>query len=92
MFTLSIEQTVSEAVQTVGNAIATFLSWLIGLLPDDPYKLSEVLAVPQAVRNVLGFVNWLVPIGRCVELILVWFGVVAGIWFIRFLLKLIHVI
>lgn len=92
MINLSVTSVLSEALIAIGEAIGNFLAWLISFLPDDPFKLHEVLTVPDSVRRVLGFVNWLIPLQRCIDLVLIWFAVIASIWFIRFALKAAHVI
>ena len=91
-YTLSVKSTLIEIILNIGQAIGDFIRWIISFLPEDPYNLDEILTVPESVVRVLGFVNWLVPIGRCIQIILVWFAVIASIWFVRFLLKIAHII
>ena len=92
MYTLTIADTISDIILNIGEALQSFFSWIISLLPDDPYNLSEVLTIPQAVTDVLAFVNWLVPIGRCLQLIITWITLSLLFWFVRALLKVFQLI
>ncbi len=91
-YTLSLKDTVVNVILAIGQGLKDFFSWIIGFLPDDPFDLNEVLTVPQVVRDVCGFVNWLVPIRRCLQLVLAWITLILAIWFVRVLLKLAHII
>lgn len=87
MFTATISQDICDAIVEVGEAIGRFLSWLLGFLPDDPLNLNKLLAVPDSVNNVLGYVNWFIPIGTCCSIILTWFTALILYQVVRFALN-----
>ena len=92
MYTLTISDTISDIILNIGEALQSFFAWIISFLPDDPYNLSEVLTIPQAVTDVLAFVNWLIPLGRCLQIVLIWITCILLFWFVRALLKVFQVI
>lgn len=60
----------------IGNGIQFFVL-LLGLLPT--ININDLpIQAPEAVQNVLGAVNWFVPIGDLITILTVWiFAVLA---------------
>lgn len=78
---------VCDWIVKVGQALGDFLSWLLGFLPDDPLDLNTLLAVPDSVYNALRYVNWFVPIGTCLSIIITWYAALILYQIVRFALK-----
>ena len=89
---LAISQKVCDVILDVCEGIKNVLEWLLGFLPDDPLDLDKLLAVPKAVQDVLGYVNWLVPLGKMLAMVATWFAAIMLYQVIRFGLKAAHVI
>lgn len=49
---------------------------IINLLPDSPFQFS----VPPEVANLLGYVNYFIPLGLIVKTLLVWTTAI-GVWY-----------
>lgn len=91
--TLSIADTVANIIISIGEGIGEFLAWIFSFLPDDPINLNDtIFNIPPLVRQVLGFVNWFIPIADSLILISAWILLILSIWFIRVLLKFAHFI
>lgn len=59
-------------------------SALIKLLPGDPFRtfLDEFASIPY-----LGYLNWFIPVGRCVQIGSAWLAAIAGYYAVQFLIK-----
>lgn len=91
LVTLSISETISEIIISIGEGIGNALTWLFSFLPDDPINLQDtIFNIPLPVQNALSFVNWFVPVADCLLLISAWIVVILSIWFVRVFLKIIH--
>ena len=57
---------------------------LISLLPGDPFRkfLDEFASIPY-----LGYLNWFIPVGRCIQVGVAWLGAIVGFYAIQFLVK-----
>ena len=55
--------------QTVG--------WLVGVLPSSPF--ANISLSLSAVPNALGWLNWVVPVGDCLQLYAAWLAC-ASAW------------
>ena len=53
---------------------------LLMLLPSSPFSINN-FQMPQALRDILGYVNWLIPFGRIANTMLAWTGAV-GVYYL----------
>lgn len=58
-------------VTFLASLLTKALLWLSSLLPASPFR-SVTLA--QGVETGLGWLNWVFPVGPCMELMVVWLG------------------
>lgn len=47
------------------------------LLPDSPFVFLEEEYVPEAIRDILPYLNWFIPIGSIITIIELWLTAVA---------------
>lgn len=59
-------------------------SALISILPGDPFRgfLDEFASIPY-----LGYLNWFIPVGRCVQIGAAWLAAIVVFYGIQFLIK-----
>lgn len=89
---MAISQKVCDIITEVCQGLANFLSWLLGLLPDDPLDLNSLLSPPQGVKEVLAWVNWLIPLRVMVSMIATWFAAIMLFQVLRFGFKALQLI
>lgn len=66
----------------MGDIITGGLTAILALLPDSPFSAAlDSLANNSAVTNLLGMVNWFIPIYLFVPVLLVWGGCV-GVYYV----------
>ena len=59
-------------------------SMLISLLPGDPFRgfLDSFAGIPY-----LGYLNWFIPVGRCLQVVAAWLVAIVGFYAVQFLIK-----
>ena len=59
-------------------------SILISLLPGDPFLgfLDSFAGIPY-----LGYLNWFIPVGRCLQVGPAWLAAIVGFYAVQFLIK-----
>ena len=72
----------------MASIITSFLSWLksmiaaaIDLLPDSPFQID----IPDYVTDIIGYVNYFVPIGSMVKILTAWTAAIL-VWYAASLL------
>lgn len=56
------------AVDWLGNAINSILSWICYVLPDSPFKMLEM----TPIKDYLGYINYFVPIDFMLSTLSAW--------------------
>lgn len=70
MIRLSVGETLAGWFYDLCELVSSFLSWLIGLLPESSLNVYE--SVPESVRQYLGWVNWFLPIHEITLMLAGW--------------------
>jgi len=58
----------SAAGEWLANELNNLLAVILQLLPESPFKVT----LSPELRNILGYVNWIIPFGRIVATMAVW--------------------
>lgn len=70
IYTLTLKDTISNIFYHICEGIASVISWILNLFPDNPF--SDFTAVPDEVAEILGYVNYILPIKQMIVVILSW--------------------
>lgn len=57
--------------------LKSIIAWVIDLLPDSPFQFD----VPPFIQELLGYINYFIPIGFMVKILLAWTACIA-VWYV----------
>lgn len=89
MITLTIKDTVSNVIYAICEGIASVISYLFSFLPDNPFS---DFSVPSEVSEVLGYVNWFLPVKQIILVIGLWLSAIIVIIISKLVLNFFQVI
>lgn len=64
----------NEIIDWLQNTIDTWILLVINVLPDSPFKN---ISMPVQVQNILGYVNYFIPIAQMLSVMVLWLGCLA---------------
>ena len=64
--------------------VNTLLMAVIAILPDSPF---QKITTPAAVSNVLGYINYILPVSAIVTTTVIWMSAVLGYYVIKVILN-----
>lgn len=76
----------------MGELISGGLKTLLGFLPDSPFKILDSLDATGQIADLLGKVNWFVPIYSFVGILEGWLGCIAIYYVYQVVLRWLHAI
>ncbi|MEE0706000.1 MAG: hypothetical protein UCH28_06400 [Adlercreutzia sp.] len=79
----------SAVIDTLLGGGLQILLLLLGLFPAVDVA-SLPLAVPETVRNVLGNLNWFIPIGDLMSILTVWIGLLLAVNVAIFVISIVN--
>jgi len=59
-------------------------AWVLLLLPDSPFK---DLQLPEDIRNILGYINWIIPFYMIGNTLLIWIGAITVYYAYQIILR-----
>ena len=79
----------------IGAFFDNFKSWLteflnniqaviFAILPDSPFK---GLSVPKDIRDILGYINWIIPFNMISNTLLIWIGAIVIYYGVQCILR-----
>lgn len=76
-------------VEWMNELLNKFLDWVLQLLPLSPFRdvIDELAALPY-----LGYINWLVPVGRFLKIGAAWLGAITLYYMYSIILRWIKAI
>lgn len=89
MILLSINDTVSNVIYAICEGIASVISYLFSFLPDNPFS---DFSAPSEVTEVLGYVNWFLPVKQIIVVIGLWLSAIIVIIISKLVLNFFQVI
>ncbi len=66
-----------EFANLIIKAIGTFISALMGLLPNSPFQSIDNTPVAEFLNNI----NWIIPVAQCLTILVSW-GACIGIYYL----------
>lgn len=76
-------------IEWMSELLNKFLDWVLQLLPLSPFRdvIDELAALPY-----LGYINWLVPVGRFLKIGAAWLGAITLYYMYSIILRWIKAI
>lgn len=75
-------------VNWIISEVGRIVAGLLDLLPDSPFRGVELNSLGQYA----GWVNYFIPVGRILGLLVVWLGAVSVWYFLRWVLRMVRYI
>lgn len=76
LITLSIKDTLSRIWYSLCEGIASLIQYIYSFLPDNPF---DSISIPAEVSNILGYLNYFLPIKQFIVIIAAWLVALIGI-------------
>lgn len=71
-----------DILKALADWLLEGVKWVVDLLPDSPFRVDWI---PDIVHQVMGYLNYFIPVGLMLKTMLAW-TVVVGLWYVYSLL------
>lgn len=75
------------SLKSLWTWVKNALNAVVLLLPDSPFKFLKEDYVPQAIKDILPYLNWFIPVGAIMTILELWLTAVAVYYIYQTILR-----